>query len=92
MVRQLTREDLDIITHCGLISLIDIPQYRINMGLLTTQAKRWHSDHNTFHLLTWEMTVTLKDVYHILQILVMGKIFVYGRVEQGGTNALHRIF
>lgn len=54
-------------------------------------AKRWHSDHNTFHLAMEEMTVTAKDVFHILRIPMMGEIVVYDKIEQGGTTALQRL-
>lgn len=84
--------DLDIIVCCGLKSLLDIPQYRINKGLLTALAERWHGDHNPFHLATREMTVTPEDVYYILQIPMVGEIVVCEKVEQGRTDALHRIF
>lgn len=56
---------------------MDMPKYRINRGLLTALAERWHSDHNTFHLATGEMTVTPEDVYHILGILVVGELVRY---------------
>lgn len=75
------QEDLDMIGRCGLTSLIDIPQYRINRGLLTALAKRRHSDHNTFHLATREMEVTLEDVYCILKIPVVGELVMYDQTE-----------
>lgn len=55
-------------------------------------AKKWHSDHNTFHLPTDEMTVTSKDVYRILRIPIVGDNVFYDLTEQGGTNSLRRIF
>lgn len=72
--------------------MIDMPQYRINTRLVTALAERWHSDHNTFHLATSEMTVTQEDVYHILGIPVVGELVVYDHTKQGGTDALRRIF
>lgn len=59
---------------------------------MTALAKRWHSDHNTFHLDTSEMTVTSEDVYRILGILVVGELVVYDHTEQGGIEVLKRIF
>lgn len=81
MVHRLSSADVEIISHYGLTSLLDIPQYRINKGLLTALVERWHSDHNTFHLPTGEMTVTPEDVYCILRIPVMGEIVVYDKIE-----------
>lgn len=60
--------------------------------MLTTLAERWHSNHNTFHIATREMTVTPKDVYRILRIPVVGDIMTYDHIEQGGIDALHQIF
>ena len=48
-----------------------------------TLAKQWHSEHNTFHISTEEMTVTLEVVYRILRIPVMGELVVYDHEEQG---------
>lgn len=59
---------------------------------MTALAERWHSDHNTFHLAISEMTVTPKDVYQILGILVVGELVIYDHTEQGGTEVLRRIF
>lgn len=43
--------------------LLCMPHIRVNHRLLTALAKRWHSERNTFHLPTGEVTITLKDVY-----------------------------
>lgn len=69
-----------------------MPQYIINQGLLTALAERWHSDKNTFHLAMSEITVTPKDCYHILQIPIIGALLPYEKTEEGGTEALCRIF
>lgn len=59
------------------------------MGLLKTLAERWHSEHNTFHFSTSEITVTHEDVYRILRIPVVGELVLYDAHEQGRTDALH---
>lgn len=69
-----------------------MPQIRINRGLLIALAKRWHNEHNTFHFPTIKITVTPKDVYRILHILVVGELVLYDSQEQGETDALWRIF
>ena len=35
-------------------------------------AEWWHNEHNTFHLLTREASITLEDVYCILQVPCYG--------------------
>lgn len=69
-----------------------MPQISINRGLLTTLAERWHNEHNTFHFPTGEMTVTLEDVYRILWIPIVRELVLYDSTEQGGTDALRRVF
>ncbi|XP_059063972.1 serine/threonine-protein phosphatase 7 long form homolog isoform X1 [Cryptomeria japonica] len=66
-------------------------RYIINWGLLITLSERWHSDTNTFHLATGEITVTPEDYYRILQILVVGALLPYEQTEEGGTEALRWI-
>lgn len=88
----LTLVELCLTDQCGLSSLIEMPQYTINRDLLTTLAERWHSEHNTFHLPTGEITVTPEDVYLILRILVIGHIVYYDLYEQGDTDAVRRVF
>lgn len=39
-----------------------------NHGLLIALAEWWNSEHNNFHLPIIEATITLEDVYHILQV------------------------
>lgn len=72
--------------------MLDMPQIRLNRGLLTALAERWHSDHNTFHLHTGEMTVMLEDVWHILLIPFVGEIVVHDLEEQGGIESIWRVF
>lgn len=69
--------DLDVIERCGLSSLLDMPWFTVNRGLLTALAERWHSDTNTFHFATGEMTVTLEDCYRILRIPIASAILPY---------------
>jgi hypothetical protein len=67
-------------------------QYWINRGILIALAKRWHNDHNNFHLATSEMTFSLEDVYRILRIPMVKELVIYDQTKQGGTDALRRIF
>lgn len=69
-----------------------MPRYTINWGMLIALVERWHSEHNTFHLPTGEMTVTLEHVYRILWISVMGDLVFYDLTEQAGIDALRRNF
>lgn len=92
LIPRLSQGERDHIGRCGLSSLLDMPRPLINRGLLTTLAKRWHSEHNTFHLPTGEITVTPEDVYWILCIPVMGNIIYYDLSERGGIEALCRVF
>ncbi|XP_059065566.1 protein MAIN-LIKE 1-like [Cryptomeria japonica] len=69
-----------------------MPRFTVNQGLLIALAERWHSDTNTFHFATGEMTVTLEDCYRILHILVVGALLPYEQSEEGGTEALRCIF
>lgn len=88
----MARADLDVIERYGLSSLLDMPQFIVNRGLLTVLTERWHGDMNTFHFATGEMTVTLEDCYRILRIPVAGALLSYEQTEEGGTKALRRIF
>lgn len=92
LIPQLVQADRDIIEAFGLTSLLEMPEVRLNRALLTTLAERWHSDTNTFHLPTREITVTPEDVYRILRIPVMGEIASFNVQKAGGTDALRRIF
>lgn len=91
LIPWLTHADRDIIERCGLSSLLEMPRFIVNRGLLTTLAEMWHSDTNTFHLATGEITVTLEDCYQILWIPVVGALLPYEQTEEGGTEALRRI-
>lgn len=58
----------DDLASMGFGFLLDMPHIQANHGLLTALAERWHSEHDTFHLPTGEATITLEDVYQILQV------------------------
>lgn len=92
LILQLAQPNNAVITCCGLSSLLSISQIRINQGLLTALAERWHSDHNTFHLHIGKMTITPKDVWHILRIPILGDNVVHDSLEQGKTDALYKVF
>lgn len=92
LIPRLSQVDLDIIERCRLISLLDMPRFTVNRGLLTALVERWHSDTNTFHFDTGEMTVTPEDCYRILRIPVVGALLPYEQSEECGTEALRHIF
>lgn len=73
-------------------SLLEMHRFIVNWGLLIALVERWHSDMNTFHLATGEMTMTLEDCYRILRIPIVGALLPYEQTEEGGTEAPHRIF
>ena len=60
--------DRILIAACGLHHALYWPVIKANLGLLTSLAKRWHSETSMFHLLIGEMSVTLEDVYQILRL------------------------
>ena len=70
----LSGEELAALHRMGLKWIIRMPHVWVNHDLLTTLAKRWHSEHNTFHLPTGEASITLEDVYHILQVPCHGEL------------------
>lgn len=92
MIPRLTQADRDVIERCGLSSLLGMPWYIINWGLLTALAESWHSDTNTFNLAISEVIVTPEDCYRILQIPVIGELLPYEQMEEDGIEALCRIF
>lgn len=83
---ELTAEDQVAIEAMGLRHILYVPEFRVNMGLLTALVERWHSKTCTFHLLMGEMTVTLEDVYRILRIPIDGELILYDR--DGDRDAL----
>lgn len=92
MISRLTQADRDVIERCGLSSLLDMPQYIINWGLLIALVERWHNDMNTFHLATSEIIVDRKDYYQILWIPVIGALFPYEKTREDGIEILRWIF
>lgn len=87
---ELTLEDRAAIEAMGLRHVLYVPEFRVNMGLLTALAERWHSETCTFHLPMGEMTVTLEDVYRILWISIDGDLVPYD--QDGDKDALRRVF
>lgn len=66
LVQRLTDAESAQIEGLGLGYLCDLPNIRVNHGLLGALAECFHLETNTFHLLMAEMTVTPKDIYRIL--------------------------
>lgn len=83
-----TDDDRVAIVACRLSHILFISYYWKNGALLTALAKRWHSEHNTFHLSTREIIVTPKDVYQILHIPITAKLVTYDVEKHGGTEEL----
>ncbi|XP_059073796.1 uncharacterized protein LOC131874436 [Cryptomeria japonica] len=63
----------------------------VNRGLLSALVERFHLEHNTFHLLIGEMTITPEDVYRILRIPFSGGRVDYDSSPQVVITALHRM-
>ena len=80
---QLTDAERRLIRHCGLLCVLELPRFQMNRGLITVVTERWHSETNTFWLPQGEMTITLEDVYRLLQILTHGEIVYYDTVYDG---------
>lgn len=57
-----------------------------------TLVERWQSEHNTFHLPTGEISVTLEDVYRILHILVTSELVQYDYQDRIGIEACRVMF
>lgn len=45
--------------------------------MLMALVERWNEDTCTFHLPIGEMTITLEDVHHILQVLIQGETICF---------------
>lgn len=67
----------------GLLNLAKYSYKHIDRVLVSAFIERWHPETNSFHLPFGEMTITLDDVRHILDIPVDG-VPVYG--ELGASN------
>ena len=65
-IHDLTDKEQQALRDMGFWYLLMIPYIQADHKLLTTLAKRWYSDHNTFHLPTGEETIMLEDMYRIL--------------------------
>lgn len=76
---RLTQIEVDCIAATGLYEVMHMPVIRMNHGLITALAERWHSETCTFHLAQGEMTVTLEDVWRILRIPIRGELVTYDR-------------
>lgn len=87
LVLELTQAEVRHIDAYGLHHLLYMSNITHNRGLLTVLVERWHSEHNTFHLPTGEIGVTLKDVYKILHIPVTGELVQYDFQDHGGIEA-----
>lgn len=68
VIWNLDDDEMTIIESMGFVWLLYMPHNWVNHGLVTVLAERWHNEHNTFHLPIGEVTVILKDVYHILHV------------------------
>lgn len=82
----LTIDDYAMIETMRLRHIMYMPEIQSNLGLWIALAERWHFETCTFHLSTSEMSITLEDVYRILQIPIHKKLFVYDR--EGDVDAL----
>lgn len=91
LIPRLSQADLEIIDRCGLSSLLDMPRFTVNRALLIALAERWHSDMNTFHFATGEITVTPEDCYRILRIPVVGALLPYEQSVEGRIETLCQI-
>ena len=70
----LSDEERATLYRMGLKWTIWMPHVWAKYGLLTALAVWWHSEHNTFHLLMGEASITLEDVYRILQLPCHGEL------------------
>ncbi|XP_057816508.1 protein MAIN-LIKE 1-like [Cryptomeria japonica] len=92
LVRDLSDAQRDHIGSCGFGYLLQMTDIHVNHGLLTVLVEQFHSEHNTFHLSTGEMTITLEDVYNIMRIPFVGDKVDYDATPRQGIEALRRIF
>ncbi|WJX78666.1 hypothetical protein P8452_61861 [Trifolium repens] len=66
----------------GLEPLVHTSFGKINHGLLTAFAERWHPETSTFHLPVGEMGITLDDVQCLLHIPIEGKFLNHERMSR----------
>ena len=76
----------------GLTHLCDLPDIRVNHGLLGALVECFYLETNTFHLPPREVTVTPEDIYRILRIPFYRLRVEYDWQPQVGTAALRDIF
>ena len=76
----------------GLTHLCDVPNIRVNHGLLGALVERFYLKMNTFHLPLREVTVTPEDIYQMMQIPFHGPRVEYDTQPQAGMAALRDIF
>lgn len=55
----------------------------IDHALISAFVERWQPETNSFHMPFGEMTITLHDVWYILQIPVTGKPVISSRTTEG---------
>lgn len=77
---------------CGFEYLIRLLEIRVNHKILIDLIERFHSETQTFHLPTREITVTPEDMYKILCILFHGPHPDYVSLGHLGLHASHRLF
>ena len=92
LIQELDDQERAHIDAMGLTHLCDLPDIRVNHGLLGALVERFHSKMNTFHLSPGEVTVTPEDIYRILRIPFHGMRVEYDRRPQAGVAALREIF
>jgi hypothetical protein len=66
----------------GLEPLVHTSFGKLNHGLLTAFAERWHPETSTFHLPVGEMGITLDDVQCLLHIPIEGKFLNHERMSR----------
>lgn len=69
--------EIDCVVVTDLYDMMHLHVICTNHGLLTTLAKRWHSETFFFHLSMGEMSIMLEDVWRILHIPIIGELVMY---------------
>lgn len=80
-----------MIDECDFTYLLTIPNICMSHKPLVALAKRFHREHNTFHLPTSKMTVTLEVIYKILGLCIGEKIY-YDLELKDDIVALREVF
>lgn len=60
----------------------------INQSLLIVLVEWWHSNTNTFHLVTGKIMLMPEDMYKILWISIVEDLLLYEHTKEGDTEAL----